>query len=125
MSKSFDYSKLPPETAEELKLLAKKINILSGRRRKRRHRGDGSIYFIQQGDNGPIKIGYTTDLLSRMDTLQTGSPYKLNLVLCFQGFVTTERELHAKFRKDRMRGEWFAPSEELMTFIEEKREWLA
>lgn len=121
---SFDYSQLPQETADELKLLAKKINLLSGRRRRRFHRGDGDIYFLQQGDGGPIKIGYTTDLLARIDTLQTGSPYELKLILCFRGFTQTERELHAKFRKDRMRGEWFSPSEELMAFIEEKKEWL-
>lgn len=118
MAREFDYSKLPPEVAA-------KIRILSGPRKIRRYyRGNGCIYFLQQGDDGPIKIGYTKDLLARIKDLQVGSPYELKLILSFRGFPEKERELHAKFREHRMSGEWFTPSDEIMEFVKEQREWL-
>lgn len=76
------------------------------------------IYFIQTED-GPIKIGYTTSVKKRMNTLQTSSPKKLTLLAEMQGSRTFEREIHNKFHHIKMTGEWFRPEQELMNFIQD------
>lgn len=78
-----------------------------------------SVYFIQMGDVGPIKVGRTEgDPIVRLATLQTGSPYELHLLgslpvcLCFN-----ESALHQRFAHHAMRGEWFAAGDDLLPFI--------
>ncbi len=74
-------------------------------------------YFIQSGVDGPIKIGFTSkeDPQERLRDLQTGNPEQLHLIAIIAGNV--ERELHEQFKNDRISGEWFHPSPELLTFI--------
>jgi hypothetical protein len=77
------------------------------------------IYFIQQGDDGPVKIGYTErSVKQRIYDLQTASPFPLRLV----GLITPakkswEKQIHLKFYKDKMTGEWFEPSPGLVDYI--------
>lgn len=78
----------------------------------------GQIYFIQQGDNGPIKIGYSTNPEKRLQTLNTASPYPLKLLHTIQGGKNLEKELHARFADTQLDGEWFEDSEELLAYIE-------
>jgi len=67
-----------------------------------------SIYFIQAGENGPIKIGFTNgDGKTRMAQLQTGNNKKLKLLFIYTGGTVTEKELHWFHRYHRVRGEWF------------------
>jgi hypothetical protein len=81
------------------------------------------IYFIQQGNAGPIKIGYTKyDLYARFKRLQTGNPLPLRVLAIIDGADTrTEISLHTRFSSCRLNGEWFAPTEELIKFINEIR----
>jgi hypothetical protein len=77
------------------------------------------VYFIQQEDKGPIKIGLTEDILSRLVDLQVGNPHDLYL----RAFIRDagheiEVALHKLFSADRIRGEWFGPSRELRKLIE-------
>ena len=83
----------------------------------------GRVYFIQAGDDGPIKIGWAIDPWDRMATLQTGNPQTLHLRRWVTGTRSMERYLHRQFRADRIRGEWFAPSKELVRFINEGAIW--
>lgn len=77
------------------------------------------IYFIQAGKNGPIKIGHTeSDIASRMAQLQTGCPYELKLLWTIHGNQEKEAEIHSDFEEERIRGEWFHPSEMLLEYIE-------
>jgi hypothetical protein len=76
------------------------------------------IYFVQTGD-GPIKIGITDDLQSRLTSLQTGSPYPLKLLTYISGGMAMEKKLHEMFRKSNIGGEWFSPSPMLLAYIEE------
>ena len=74
-------------------------------------REDIVIYFIQCGENGPIKIGYTDNgVETRMAQLQTGCPYELRLLWVYTGNDLTESQLHKEFAHERIRGEWFRPS---------------
>lgn len=77
-----------------------------------------SVYFIQCGDGGPIKIGYTDgDVERRRCNLQSGSPYPLALLGTMPGGAKKEVELHQQFANARFRGEWFWPVVELREFI--------
>ena len=71
----------------------------------------GLVYFIQFADR--IKIGFTTDLPTRMRQL----PHDKILAL-IPGAVSTERQLHRKFDAIRITGEWFANDPRLTDYIE-------
>ena len=69
------------------------------------------VYFITDG-NGHIKIGKADDVMERVAELQTGNPYKLSVILNVIMPTKTkafnlERELHDKFKRFRLEGEWF------------------
>lgn len=67
------------------------------------------VYFIQQGTDGPIKIGITTNLDNRLRTFQTASPVRLRVLRTEPGGRKRELQLHRRFRSHRMEGEWFQP----------------
>ncbi|MCP4325189.1 MAG: GIY-YIG nuclease family protein [Alteromonadales bacterium] len=72
------------------------------------------VYFIYCGDrnNSPVKIGVTSDIESRVSSLQTGNPYQLDckaFIPCSnkEQAYRLESFFHRQFRKSRMIGEWF------------------
>lgn len=73
------------------------------------------IYFIQRGDAGPVKIGFTNDIRKRLRGLQTGHDTRLILRRAFDGSEVDERKLHARFVGSRLQGEWFAPTADILT----------
>jgi len=77
------------------------------------------IYFIQQGLNGPIKIGTTGDVSMRLKNLQCANPCSLRLVGVVDGEVGEEEAIHARFKHRRIRGEWFKGSADLCKYIDE------
>lgn len=72
-------------------------------------------YVIQRGDAGPVKIGRTHDIRTRMASLGTASAEPLALLLLLSGDM--EADLHRRFRAHRLEGEWFRPAAEIMTFV--------
>lgn len=77
------------------------------------------IYFIQQGCDGPIKIGYSNNnVYERLISLQIGNPNELKLIEEIPGTRRVEKKLHKRFSNERIRGEWFEYSERLKLFIE-------
>jgi len=82
------------------------------------------IYFIQVGEGGPIKIGHTRDgqLWQRKQTPQIANPERLQVLGVQAGGREEERRLHGVFTEYRIRGEWFEPRPELLTFIDEYAE---
>ena len=71
------------------------------------------VYFIQSGVDGPIKIGKANDVGRRMGDLQVGNPSELTILLEIpckspQHAGNMEKQIHRRFRKNRIRGEWFA-----------------
>lgn len=77
------------------------------------------IYFVQFGDDGPIKIGLTQqDPLKRVSSLQCGSPVKLHLLATMDGKYEEEQELHQRFAPYRMCGEWFKNVIPLASYID-------
>ena len=76
------------------------------------------IYFIQSGENGPIKIGITRDVEARLKALQTAHPETLKLLGVRGGDTQDEASWHRRFHRQRLRGEWFRPSTRLLRAIE-------
>lgn len=85
------------------------------------------VYFIREGEEGPIKIGLATcsSLEGRISSLQIGNPRVLRFVgvVCLQGSRATgfreEGRLHLHFQAFSLRGEWFEMCESLRALIEE------
>jgi hypothetical protein len=76
------------------------------------------IYFIQQGEDGPIKVGYSTSPKERLKALQTASPYALHLFKVVEGNEEMEKQIHSRFAEVQLQGEWFQPTESLLAYIE-------
>lgn len=82
----------------------------------------GAVYFIQAGNGGPIKIGYTgSDPKDRLATLQTGNALPLRVLVTVRGTPQDEAALHRLFNKHRMQGEWFAPDDQILAFVQGAR----
>lgn len=74
------------------------------------------VYFIENG--ALVKIGYTTNLRSRVSRLALREK---NIMLLLRGGPTLERALHTQFAAHRVDGtEWFELSQEIREFIEAK-----
>jgi hypothetical protein len=66
-----------------------------------------------------MKIGYTKGLKERLNSLQTGYPYKLIVLHVIRGVtMDLEGEIHERFEHFRLSGEWFEPRKEIFDFIE-------
>jgi hypothetical protein len=74
------------------------------------------IYFIQEGKDGPIKVGHSSDPEARLAALQTGNSKTLHLRRTVKGGNRMEQELHSELEHLRLRedGEWFGPSEKVL-----------
>jgi hypothetical protein len=82
----------------------------------------GFIYFIQVGDDGPVKIGWSMNPQKRLAGLQTAHPEQLHLRGYRRGSVQAERELHETLKDYRVNGEWFVSHEDVLAQIETEYE---
>jgi len=66
-----------------------------------------------------VKIGFSKDFRKRRRGLEQGLPRALDIYLVIPGgSFETERELHVRFARYRLRGEWFFFDGELAEWIE-------
>jgi hypothetical protein len=79
-----------------------------------------AVYFIQNTQNGLIKIGSSSNPQKRLSTLQTASAGPMVLLAATSSY--TESGLHRRFKSLRVRGEWFRPEAELLQLIEEEKD---
>jgi hypothetical protein len=75
------------------------------------------VYFIREDDNGPIKIGYAKNVLTRLSQLQPGNPSALRVVATVPGGEPEEKRLHQRFHHLKIRGEWYKANDELLDYI--------
>lgn len=73
-------------------------------------------YFIQAGDNGPIKIGRAKNVEQRRTELQTGHADTLHVRAATKLF--TESAVHRFYAGENIRGEWHRASPRLLAFVE-------
>jgi hypothetical protein len=79
----------------------------------------GFVYFIQAGENGPIKIGWSENPEMRLAQLQGAHHEDLSLLLTVNGDKALEGRLHFRLEQHRLRGEWFADCDEVRAAMEE------
>lgn len=70
------------------------------------------VYFVRAGNRGAIKIGVAKDIKKRVDELQVGNAFRLNVIAsipcdCREQAFDLEKKIHRFFRRQRIRGEWF------------------
>lgn len=78
------------------------------------------VYFIQAGNDGPIKIGKAKDLKRRLQAIQTDCPYPIQILAIDS--TNHEKEWHIKYKKYCLHGEWFSPHSALLKEIEKIKE---
>lgn len=72
------------------------------------------VYFLQCAETGRIKIGATDDLTTRVAAINSASCAPARLIAVVSGGKEVEGYLHARFAEDRVNGEWFRQSPELI-----------
>ena len=76
------------------------------------------VYAICAG--GLVKIGMTTNLKKRMETLQTMCPSRIALVGVMAGGYQAENRLHRVFAAYRDHGEWFQLDDEALRCLRDQ-----
>lgn len=62
-----------------------------------------------------VKIGRTSNLKSRLNTLRTGLPWPARVVALIGNDI--ERDLKTRFAEHRVQGEWFRPTLEMRAWL--------
>jgi len=75
------------------------------------------VYFVQQGEAGPIKIGLARNALNRLDQLINNNSCELFVRAIIPGNLTLEDQLQLRFTKHHIRGEWFHPHPEILDYM--------
>ena len=65
------------------------------------------IYAIYCPNKQQVKIGYASDPIKRLATLQCGTTDRLDLLFCFSGGLQEEKQLHCLLEENNVSGEWF------------------
>lgn len=75
------------------------------------------IYLIKQEGLNNFKVGITSNLRQRITTLQTGCPYKLEVLNTFESSYARNIEsfLHKNWKDKNTSGEWFCLTEKDQT----------
>lgn len=76
------------------------------------------VYFLYCA--GHIKIGYSGYHEARTGILVRGFPVPVDFLCAIRGTVEDERELHKLFDGARQKGEWFALTPALRSFVKKK-----
>lgn len=90
--------------------------MVTARQFQAKLRGSGLIYYITTvSPEFPIKIGLSNEasLPARFRQLQTALPYKVAALHIHAGSADEEAELHDRFSKAHLRGEWFERTPDL------------
>ncbi len=80
------------------------------------------VYFIRANPSGNTKIGFVRgataeSVANRLATLQVANFEELEVVVAVPGGHERERYFHSLLEESRVRGEWFAPSDELDALV--------
>ncbi len=77
------------------------------------------VYFFQSTGANMVKIGQTHNLQRRQNTIENSHGYSVKLLKAIRvPDESHEKAIHKKFKKIRLKGEWFKCTPELMEYIE-------
>lgn len=65
------------------------------------------VYLVGMQGEPYVKIGYATELSSRMIGMQVGSPKPMIVHCVFRGSLRAESAMHRELQDHHVRGEWF------------------
>lgn len=79
----------------------------------------GTVYFIQEGTSGPVKIGWTQNSVEqRRVAMQTGNSDDLIVIATIPNAPkSAELRWHKRFQGSLRRSEWFFPTPDLLAAI--------
>lgn len=89
------------------------VKALCAKNRKKRAPAKKKFYLYAISDGSAVKLGYSSNIRSRMKSMQTGHPSTLKCIWEYyvgRSEVETknlERKLHRVCKKHKIRGEWF------------------
>jgi hypothetical protein len=72
------------------------------------------VYMIRAGQHGPVKIGYSDDVASRLLKMQADNHERLTILRLFEGGVIEEAMLHEWFADNWLHGDWFGFSKAML-----------
>lgn len=78
---------------------------------------NGFVYFVQRGEDGPIKIGWSQDVTRRIGELQVANAERLFLLGAIPGTMKDETKTHKRFIHLRINAEWFQSCEEIVEYV--------
>lgn len=85
------------------------------------------VYFIQQANGGPIKIGCAADPGARLAQIQTANPNDVVILAVCRGSRAAERAVQEHFADARIirnrSSEWFEATPDLLTMIAKLPSW--
>lgn len=82
--------------------------------------GKTVVYFVGAED-GPIKIGFSSNLPNRITEIQCGNPAPVRLLAFARGGQKTEARYHRRFFRHRLHGEWFSRAPEIVREMDRLR----
>lgn len=77
------------------------------------------IYLILCEQTETCKIGFSNNPEKRIKELQTSNPYQLSLISVIEGDINLEKQLHSRFRKFKIKGEWFSSNKLIIDYFSE------
>lgn len=75
------------------------------------------VYAAQIEGCGPVKFGATSDPDARLRSLQAWTPHEITLLVKVKAPHLAEKWLHNALRFWRIRGEWYAPTDEVLSAL--------
>ncbi len=81
-----------------------------------------SFVYVAEREDGAIKIGWSSDVMRRIQEMRKDSTAAVQLLACFPGDKPDELRLHDRFAASRIEFEWYRPDEEVQAFIDGLRE---
>lgn len=82
-----------------------------------------SVYFVRRKADpaGPIKIGFTRKIESRLAQLNAAYEGGVDLLACCDGGAQLEGSLHRRLEEYRLDGEWFQPAPPVLEAMHEAK----
>jgi hypothetical protein len=105
--------KSPTSSFGHYSILKEVKRIKSSDEGQSRKPGEGCVYIIQSEIGGYVKIGFSVSAQAkeRIKQVQQGLPFRVKVIKILDNCTyETEKNLHKKYQKYRIRGEWFNES---------------
>ncbi len=109
---------IPENAGAYLAALAQVASHESGDDARRpKPRKDALHLYVLQAEDGPIKVGRSSDPQQRLADIQCASARRIKLVKVFEWMGDQERSVHAQLASYRLQGEWFSGTPECLAAI--------